>query len=126
LNPLQPTSSSPAIAVEEEADLHRELPRPHRTLAFEGVAAEVAIGCSPSTGDTPRPLQLPELRSPSTTTAAEGKPSQIRPPIIHKAHSLLCLHQAKGQRAHLPTSRPPRAPEHPSQGSPSALERSAD
>ena len=59
MKPLPPTSSSPAIAVEEEADLHRELPRPHRTLAFEGVAVEVTVGSNPSTGDTPRPQQLP-------------------------------------------------------------------
>jgi len=88
VKPLPPTSSSPAIAVEEEADLHRELPRPHRTLAFEGVAAEVAVGCSPSTGDTPRPLQPPDPRSPSTAAAAEVKPSPIRPPNLHKTHSL--------------------------------------
>ena len=85
---LPPTSSSPAIAVEEEADLHRELPRPHRTLAFEGVAAEVAVGCSPLTGDTSRPLQPPDPRSPSMAAAAEVKPSPIRPPNLHKTHSL--------------------------------------
>ena len=59
MNPLQPTSLSPAIAVEDEAELHRELPRPHRTLAFEGVAVEVAVGSNPSTEDMPRPQQLP-------------------------------------------------------------------
>ena len=105
-----PESERATITAAEEDELHRELQRPLRAMALVGVAVEKAFGCRPSTGDTPRPLQLPDPRSPSTTAAAEVKPSPIRPPNLHKTHSMPWIHRAKGQRTHLPMSRPPRTP----------------
>jgi len=77
VNQPQSTSSSPAITVEEEDEPHRELEKPHRTKALVGVEVEEAVGGRPSTGATPQALQLLDLSSPSATTAAEGRTSQI-------------------------------------------------
>ena len=59
-------------AAEEDEHSH-ELEKTYRALPLEGVETEEAIGGRPSTGATPRPLQLLDLSSASTTTAVEGE-----------------------------------------------------
>jgi len=81
-------SPPPDIATGDENERHHELKKPHRTQALIGVAVEKAFSGRPSTGAAPQLLQLPDPRSPSTASIAEGEPSQIRPPILHQIHSL--------------------------------------
>jgi hypothetical protein len=121
LPPLSSTSP-PANTVEEE-DVP-ELEKHHRTQVVVGVEVEEALGGRPSTGAAPRPLQLPDPGSPSTTTVAEGKSSQIRPATIHEPHShLRNLEQKEGQQNRRETTHQALSPEHCSPTSPLTPEK---
>ena len=90
------------VAAAEEDEFHRELQRPLRAMALVGVAIEKAVSCRPSTGVSSKPLQPLDLRSPSTTAAAEERPRQIQPPNAHKNPSLLCSPRTKASYLHRP------------------------
>jgi len=84
---------------------------------------------NPSIGNASQSIQLPDLASPPTTTAAEERKTQIQPAAIHRTHRYLHIQeQKKGQhKRHLAKAMKcqPRSPVHDSPTSPQASEKNA-
>jgi hypothetical protein len=129
-----PNAPPDAGATVKEDHHHRDLERSHRPLAFEGAEVDTrhrgrddAVGGRPSTGAAPQPLQILDLSSPSTTTAAAGTSNQIQPANNHISHSLHHILEKRSQRKHhLPemTNHRPGTPVQKLSSSPLSPERS--
>jgi hypothetical protein len=131
--PLWSSTSSPAIATEEEEDHRRELEKSHCTKALRWSRSrhpsrrrDEANDDRPSTGAAPQLVQLPDLRSPSTTTAAKGRRRQIRSTNNHNTDEQSRIQTKVGQQQHhlVKTLREHRTSDRISQTPPSALEKS--